>query len=236
MALLPIRIQDVLDFCELHAAVWDDAPALIGLTPAQATAFTALTVAARAAFTAQLAAVESARVATEAAQNAVRDLRAGAGDTIRLIRAFAESSTKPATVYQLAQIPAPAAPSPVPPPAQPTDFRVELDPLGLITLRWKAKNPAGAAGTVYALRRKLAGESQYAFVGSAGARRFTDTTLPAGTAQAQYIVQGQRAGSVGPQSFPFTVNFGVAGPEGSMTITGAYSEEIGGAGSAKMAA
>lgn len=224
MSILPRRVEDLLNFCELHIAPWSAQPAQIGLTPQQVTQFSNLTTAARAAHTGKLEAEQSARVATAASRAAVRDLRRQAGDLIRLIKAYAQSQPDPAAVYQAAQIPEPQPPSPAPPPGQPFDFRVTLDPLGLITLRWKANNPPGVGGTVYNVRRKLAGESAYAFIGATGSRAFTDETLPAGTAQAQYIVQGQRGGAVGPQSFPFTINFGVPGPGGPLTIASAYEE------------
>ena len=74
---------------------------------------------------------------------------------MRLIRAFAESTAKPTVVYNLAQIPPPASPSPAPPPAQPTDLTVTLDASGgSLTLRWKAANPAGTSGTSYIIRRR----------------------------------------------------------------------------------
>lgn len=225
MAILPRRVEDLLNFCELHATPWSVQAANIGLTPAQASQFATLTTAAREAYNAKLEAEIAARVATQASRTALRGLRRQAGDLIDIIKAYARSQPKPELVYQAAQIPAPQPPSPAPPPGQPYNFRVTLDPLGLITLRWKADNPAGASGTVYNVRRRLAGENGYTFIGAVGARSFTDQTLPAGTPQAQYIVQGQRGAAVGAPSFPFTVNFGAAGGDGALTITSAYEGE-----------
>ena len=45
--------------------------------------------------------------------------------------------------------PATAVPSPLPPPALPTDVRIGLDAVtGALELTWKASNPPGAAGTI----------------------------------------------------------------------------------------
>lgn len=128
---------------------------------------------------------------------------------MRLIRAYAESTAKPSIVYNLAQIPPPASPSPAPPPAQPTDLTVTLGSSdGALTLRWKASNPTGTSGTSYIIRRKLPSETQFQFTRVSGKKEFVDDTLIAGPDSVQYTVQGQRADSSGPLSSIFAVNFG----------------------------
>lgn len=52
----------------------------------------------------------------------------------------------------------------------------------------------------------------------AGKKELTDDTLIAGPDSVQYTVQGQRAGSSGPLSPIFTVNFGQA-PGGGFSAT-----------------
>jgi hypothetical protein len=146
-------------------------------------------------------------------------LRSGSGDTVRLIRAFAESTAKPSTIYNLAQIPPPSPPSPAPPPAQPTDSTVTLNASdGGLMLRWKAANPTGTSGTSYIVRRKLPDDSEFSFIGVSGEKEFVDDTLIAGPDSVQYTVQGQRADSSGPLSPIFTVNFGRL-PGGGMTAS-----------------
>ncbi|MFN0137051.1 MAG: hypothetical protein ACKVS9_13150 [Phycisphaerae bacterium] len=55
----------------------------------------------------------------------------------------------------------------------------------------------------------------------AGEKELTDDTLIAGPNSVQYTVQGQRAGSSGPLSPTFTVNFGQAPGAGfSATVLG----------------
>ncbi len=206
-------------WCQAHTDVFANNAAAIGLTPGQAVAFADATTAAADLTLAQEQARQAAKVATQAAVDAVDALRANAGDTVRLIRAFAETQADPAAVYQLAQIPPPASPSPAPPPAQPIDLTVTLEPgSGNLTLRWKAANPVGTSGTTYIIRRKLPGESAFSFVGVSGKKTFVDNTLNAGPDSVQYTVQGQRADSSGPLSPIFTVNFGQSS-DGGMTAT-----------------
>jgi hypothetical protein len=103
----------------------------------------------------------------------------------------------------------------VPPPGRPSGLTVQLDATtGSLTLRWKAANPTNARGTTYIIRRKLPGETEFAFIGVSGKKRFVDETLMLGAGEGilapavQYTVQGQRANLSGPVSPIFTVNFG----------------------------
>jgi hypothetical protein len=206
-------------WCQAHTDVFANNAAAIGLTPVQAVAFADATTAAADLTLAQEQARQAAKVATQATVDAVDALRNNAGDTVRLIRAFAETQADPAAVYQLAQIPPPASPSPAPPPAQPSDLTVTLSPSsGDLTLGWKAANPVGTSGTTYIIRRKLPGESVFTFLGVSGKKTFVDNTLVAGPDSVQYTVQGQRADSSGPLSPIFIVNFGQA-PGGGVTAT-----------------
>ena len=115
-------------------------------------------------------------------------------------------------------IAAPAAPTPAPPPAQPTGLTVSIDPAsGELTLRWKATNPA--PGTGYIIRRRAAGETAFSIVGIAGNKTFSDSTFTAGPDKVEYTVQGTRSGIVGPLSPIFTVNFGKAPGDGALFAT-----------------
>jgi hypothetical protein len=201
-----------LAWCEAHAPVFIANAAQIGLSTAQAAGFNVTTGALAAALLAQEQAKQAYRAATADANAAFATLRGSAGETVRLIRAFAESQPKPSNVYMLAEIPPPAAPSPVPPPGQPTNLVVGLTPAsGDLTLRWKCTNPPGAAGTSYIVRRRLPGETEFAFLGVTGRKEFIDDSLIAGPDSVQYTVQGQRSDSSGPLSEIFTVNFGQLG-------------------------
>jgi hypothetical protein len=213
------RTNDAACQGQAHAPVFTANATNIGLTTTQATAFNAATTAAAAALLAQQQAHQAALVATQAAQDAFGSLRSSAGDVVRLIRAYAESTSKPITVYNLAQIPPPATPTPMPPPGQPTNLTVTLTPAdGALLLRWKVVNPPGANGTSYIIRRKLPSEAEFSFIGVSGRKEFVDDTLIAGPDSVQYTVQGQRSDSSGPLSEIFTVNFG-QNPGGGMTAS-----------------
>lgn len=209
MPILPSRTQDLIEFFEMHAPVWTLNAAGLGILPAAATAFQTLATASRAAYNARLSSDEAARIATVNLNNAVRDARSAASDLIRTIKAYAETQSKPDIVYNLAQIPAPAEPTPAPPPAKPSDLTVTLMPTtGSLELRWKASNPAGTAGTSYIIRRREEGEMNFVFVGTTGEKRFVDSTFVAGPDSVEYTVQGQRSDSIGEVSDVFLINFG----------------------------
>lgn len=208
-----------LAWCQAHQDLFIANATQIGLFAAQATEFKDTTTAAYNADLAQEQAKFAAKSATEVAVDAVAALRAKAGDTVRTIRAFAENSSNPTEVYTLAQIPSPSKPTPAPPPAQPSDLKVLLDPSsGAMTLQWKAANPTGTSGTSYIIKRRLPGESEFTFLGVSGKKNFLDDTLVAGPDSVQYTVQGQRADSSGPVSPIFTVNFGIL-PGGARTAS-----------------
>ena len=216
MSILPSRTQDLLEWFDLHSPVWADEAANIGLTPAQAAEFGTLAATARAKYIEQLDAEEAARVAANQARDAIARARRSASDLIRSIKGFAANAPAGETlsVYNAAQIPMAAPPSPVGPPGKPHDITVTLTPTtGDITLRWKVVNPVGTVGTSYIVKRRIGGggtsqAAEFQFVGVTGNKEFTDTTLEGGAESVQYIVQGQRSRHAGPVSDILTVNFG----------------------------
>lgn len=217
MGTYPRDRQEFLNWCEAHAPLWAANAAAIGLVAGQTTAFTASTTAMRGKVTAQTTAKEAAKAATEAVVDSESSLRGTASDLVRAIRLHAIEKNDP-NVYVIAQIPAPQAGSPVPPPGQPTDFRVELNPTGSITIKWKAKHPEGSDRVVYFVQRKLAGQANFSLLGGTGEKSYEDDTLPVGSGGATYIVTAQRGQVSGPPSQQLTVTFGVGGGAG-FTIT-----------------
>lgn len=216
-----------LGWCQAHESPFTTHAAAIGLTPAQATAFTNAVAKATDAALAQEQAKQAAKVATQKAEDAFTSLKNSAGDTVRIIRAFATIAADPMNVYNLAQIPPPSKPTPAQPPAQPSDLTVTLDATdGTVTLRWKAANPVGTSGTSYIIRRKLPSDPEFAFIGVTGTKKFVDDSLIAGPDSVQYTVQGQRADSAGEVSPIFTVNFGNL-PDGARTASVSSSASAG---------
>ena len=90
-----------------------------------------------------------------------------------------------------------------------------LTALGQVRLAWKCKNPRNSEGTIYEVRRKLhrAGEPDFGpldFLASTGKKRFTDSTVPAGTATILYEVTAVRSTRRGPVA-THLVQLGVTG-------------------------
>lgn len=209
MSILPSRVQDLIEFMNLHAPIWVTNAAGIGVLPSAASSFSALAAAAQNAYTARLNADEAARVALVAQKTAVADARRAASDLIRTIKAFAENAPKPTVVYNLAQIPPPATPGSVPPPGTPSNFNVTLLQSGALELKWKCINPPGASGTVYEIQRRI-GEGAWTTLPPSGARTFIDSTIPSGGSPVMYQITGIRSTLRG-QPATFSVMFGVGG-------------------------
>ncbi len=218
MAVLPAKELDLITFCEAHDPVWSAAPTTIGLTAAQATAFDTLTKAARTKYNAAQSAREASKAATTALNASVASLRTNAADLVKFVKAYAASQPVPGTVYSAAQIPPPLAPVPTPPPGQPTNITVGLNPSGSITIKWKSVNAAASTGAFFVVRRKIGSGPSATFsqVASLGTKSFTDNTLPANVGAATYIIQGYRGLNAGPESDQFTVQLGSSG----LTVTG----------------
>lgn len=211
MATYPRDRAEFLRWAESHVEVFSATAAAIGLTAAQAQAFKTQVGTLRSKTTAQQAARDAAKAATQAAGDADSATRELTSDLVRSIRAFATNNNNP-NVYVLAQIPAPNPSAPVPPPGQPTDFKVELNSDGSITLKWKVKHPEGSDRVVYFVQRKLINESAFTLVGGSGEKSYQDDTLPVGIDGATYIITAQRGNVQGQPSRQLTVTFGSGGP------------------------
>ena len=233
MSVIPRSTVEMIEWVALRAPIWvTNAPGL-GLTTVQATAVQTAATAAQGALATRDMAESELRSANEALRGDARDLREVASDAVQLIRIFAENQAKPSTVYALAQIPAPAAPSPIPPPGVPSDFVVNLLQTGDLGLSWKCQNPPGSRGTVYLIERRLNAGGSYTFRAAVGERKFVDNTIPFGTDQIDYRITAQRSDATGDPAI-WTVRFGMGG--GGATYSVEQIENDGSAPSAKLAA
>lgn len=213
MATLPKGIAERLAFFEQHAPVWAASPAAIGLTAAQVTALASLVNTARTAFNAAQNARSASRAATVSQTDAMGSLSDYGADLIKTIRAFAET-TKDPSVYSKAQIPPPAAPSPVGPPEMPTELAASfLFPWG-VRLTWKGSVSQGAYFGVF---RRLRGETQFTFLQITKDRFFDDTGLPAGATGADYYIAAFREQHQ-VNAPPIALQF-APGADGSTTVT-----------------
>lgn len=211
MSLLPDSRVGKIEFYEARLGKWIENAIEIGLSSLSVGNLVTRVEAARAAFTAAEDARATSKSATAAFYEAVRNMHnaPGAGsDMLQTIRNFAEITNNP-NVYVIANIPAPSAGEPLPPPGRPRDFTITLDPTGPLTLKWKCENAGG--NLVYMVRRRLQGESAWTLIGGSGSREFTDVTLPTGVDSVTYAVTAQRGTVSGPASIPLQITFGGGG-------------------------
>jgi hypothetical protein len=208
MGLVPDTNQGKILFFHIRNTPWSANALAIGTTAAAVTALAAKVAAAQTRLAAANAARQAARSATADLKAAIRDLATAGSDIIKQIRA--KAATDGDNVYVLAQIPRPAAPSPIPAPGTPTGFAATLNPDGSLKLRWKCPNPAGSQGTIYQISRRTGAVGPWVTIGGSGTRTFTDATVPAGVASVTYQIVALRSTAAGVAA-RFTVNFGVGG-------------------------
>jgi hypothetical protein len=204
MSVKPRTLLQKIQWFESHVGPWNTNAVAIGTSVVEAAAFQAKTEAARAALTAADETREASKNASLALKNAVAAADVAASGVIMQIRAKAETTHNP-EVYVLGSIPAPATPSGRGAPGEASNFKVELQNNGALTLTWKCANPAGTSGTSYMVWRRI-GTEQLAFLGATGLKKFVDATIPAGTVTATYQIQAFRSTMAGPWA-QFNVNF-----------------------------
>lgn len=224
MSVLPSKPQDLILFAQTHVSPWQNAAVQIGLTPQQVQEIADAAAQASDGVQNAMAARTAAKVATSSQNQKVRDLRALLSIAVRNIKATAEGSDNPAEIYDKAEIPAPAPRSPTVPPNRAFDLTAALDyTSGFLTVRWKATQPRSVAGVVYQVARRI-GNGTFFPVGATGEKKFTDFTVPAGSARVTYVVTAQRGSLVSTPSNALEVNFGVGGP--GMTVNGFSTREL----------
>jgi hypothetical protein len=89
-----------------------------------------------------------------------------------------------------------------------SNFKVELNGDGSLTLKWKSDNHR-IGGTTYQVWRKI-GDAGFTYCGGTGTKEFMDMTVPALTSSITYQIQAVRSTAVGPWA-QFNVNFAVGG-------------------------
>lgn len=215
MALVPETKQGIVDFYVVHASPWDTNKAAIGLTAAQITDLQAKIAAAQAKMLAAQQVREESLAATRALDQAIKDLSKAGSVLITAIRATAEGSADPTNVYNLAQIPPPATPTPAPVPDAPEMLQPQIDSYGSIVLRWKGTL---AYSTFFNVYRKLGTSGSWQNLGAVGSKSFTDAGVPGGTAVVCYYVTAQRGLLVSPNSLMVTITFGAGGAQDASIV------------------
>ena len=213
MGVIPTSKPAQLAFFEQHIAQWTANAASIGLTPGQATGIAAFTAQARATFDEAQDARQASKDATLAQNIAFDGLLNFGADLIKIIRAYAEVNDSP-MVYTLAGIPQPAEPTPLGPPATPTDLVATLNTSGGVVVTFKGSK---AGGTAWVVERRtvVAGggtPTAWSKVGITETKSYTDEALPQGLDSVQYRVIASRSGGLSAPTQPVVLQFGtVAG-------------------------
>ncbi len=216
MATVSSKDIEAIQQFENWIPIWTTNAVAVGTSAAACTALDLKVKAARTSYSAQQAAKLAAKTATNSFHDNVELMRAAGADIIRQIRTQAEVTNNP-NVYNLAQVPPPAPPSPAPLPGQPTNFTVGLTGSGGILLTWKSTNSSPSTGAYFTVRRRLAGENTFTVAGGTGSKSFVDDTVPFGTNMVTYLVQGFKGQAAGPESEQLTVQFGVGGSGANAT-------------------
>ena len=208
MGVVPSKPILKVQFYEDHLATFTENSTAVGLTTTECTELGTKASAARSAYDEQQVAIQAAKAATELFHNTVNALGTFGAGLIKKVRAKAEL-TGDLNVYVLAQIPAPATPSPRPAPGKPANLKVSLDDNGALGLGWTCPNPAGTSGTIYQVYRAVGASEDFAYLGGVGTKKFTDDTVPAGATRLTYRIQAARSTAVGPWA-TFVVSFGTS--------------------------
>jgi len=208
MANIPKTMSELLLWAPQHADQWLAHATALGLDPGVVAQFQAEVGLFTLRKTQSIAAHSAAANATARLNTQEQAVRERAGALIRLIKAHAEAAGDPSLVL-LAQLRQDSPPGTLPAPLPPRSFTWSMDSLGALTLRWKARQPRGVQNVTYHVRRSLTGEPPFVLLDSVGSeKRYTDTTLPAGTRKVSYLIEPMRGGVRGQSSQPFTIRFG----------------------------
>ncbi len=206
---MPQGRQESLVWLESVNALWVNNAVAIGLTSAQTLSFATTLINARADFTSVETIRTESKTTTQDWYTASNGIRDEASGMIAAIKGFADNSDTPTAILALAGLTPTAPRQPAAPPQQASILNAVLGGNGAVTINFVGNGPIG---TVWQVSRKLATETAYTFIGNADAssKSFTDATVPAGTATADYQVQGIRGSVSGLVSFGFNVKFGGA--------------------------
>lgn len=210
MSEIPDTINGKIQYFEQHIPLWAADPVAIGLTAQQMMDITSLTGAARVAYNAAQAARQESKGATVTQNAAVASMMTLGTALIATIKAYADANGNDLAVYTSAGISPGGTPTPLPAPVPATDVSAMLLNSGEIRLSWRG---TVANGTFYTVHRRIgngAGDG-FELIGSAAAKAFVDTTIPAGTSEASYYLVTHRDELTSDNSEPITVRFGVTG-------------------------
>ena len=204
MAIVPKPIDAKLNFWSTHTAVWTGQEAVLGLTAAQTAELATLLADAETARSNQLAALSAAKAATGTLDNALKSLDDFGAGLILAIKTKAETTNDP-EVYNKAEIPAPAQPTPAGIPPVPTGVTAQIDTDGNVDLAWVGSTKYN---TSFQVTRRLNGETTWTVLGTVVGKKYKDTSVPVGAQSASYKIFAVRSAGMSAGSEPGHVVFG----------------------------
>lgn len=207
MSTIPPNPDDAILWLTDHLATWGADPAAVGLAEADITEMQAALDAAIAARGQTVALRSQSKSATSDYRTKLKDMRSDTSLRVSKIRTFARGSADPASVYTLAEIPAPATPTEAPAPATPSDFRVSLEESGALRFAFKCSNPARVSGVTYRVERQDAAQGPFVFVLNAKEKSFVDQSFPNTSTVITYRVTAQTSTKDSAATY-FTVRYG----------------------------
>jgi hypothetical protein len=228
MPVLPDTDIGRVEFFESHIDQWTANTAALGLTaPAMAALATAIGEARTAYDDAQVARNES-KASTQNFYNKVATMVDLGSDAIKAIKLKAAQDNDP-DVFVLANIPAPAEPTPAGAPEAPEALVAIPNADGTVTLKWQG---SVANRTHFTVWRRLATDSGgWDMIGSCSRRSFIDDAVPAPGSGSNgntpmtilYHVRAQRGSFVSQPSITATITYG----SDSATVAGTIGASIG---------
>ncbi|HEV2292655.1 MAG TPA: hypothetical protein VGR35_02295 [Tepidisphaeraceae bacterium] len=213
---LPKKTAERIQYVEQHIEPFTTNVTAIGLVNADVTDLETKAAAARAAFNLRESLRQQAEAVTLDLRSKLEAMNIAWASCTDKIKGKAKQ-VGGTSVYTLAQVPAPATPSPVGAPGEATSFKATLMVGGDLDLGWKCANPANASGTTYQVFRRFTPSAGWDFLGATGEKKFIDATIPAGVSFVMYKIRGIRSTVAGPWA-EFNVTFG-AGAVGSAMVT-----------------
>ncbi len=209
MRTVPRTKAEQIRFFKTRLAKWAEDPQAIGTTAEIVAQLAAEVAAAEADYREQQQLESTAQSATLRSNTSLAKVLNTGASIISQVRSKARLDG--AGIYGLASLTPPQPASPIGEPGTPTGFWAKLLPNGSLVLTWKCDNPRGAVGTVYQVYRMLGRSSgaKFEFLGVVGEKKFVDETVPRGTSDLIYKVNGLRSTTAGLAA-EFPVN--LAGP------------------------
>ena len=215
MPLLPSNNADRVAFFNTRTGLWTTNAIAIGTTTTAVTALESLVTTASAALDAQTTAQNAAKAATDAVNSAMLAMTNAGMAIVEQVRTKARSAGD--SVYPLANIPAPATPSPTGTPGKPNKFKNELNADGSLTVMWKCASPGG--NVTYQVYRRTTATGDFTYQANTGVKQYVDEAIPAGSSQVTYQIRAIRSTAAGAWA-QYNVNFGAGG------VTSAVEETV----------